>query len=48
MNSHPEGALRKVFIVAFGDVRPRKLLHKHITRLFKGRPMVTNKQREMY
>jgi hypothetical protein len=44
----PEGAFRKVFIVVFEDVSPRKILYKRITRLLKGKPMITEKERAMY
>jgi hypothetical protein len=44
----PEGALRKVFIVVFEDVSPRKIIYKRLNRLLKGKPMVTDKERAMY
>lgn len=44
----PEGAYRKVFIVVFEDVNPRKILMKRVMRLVKGKPLVTEKERAMY
>jgi hypothetical protein len=44
----PEGAMRKVFIVVFEDVNPRKMLFKRLRRLLRGKPMVTEKERAMY
>ena len=44
----PEGAFRKVFIVVFEDYHPRRMLIKRAKRLFKGKPLVTEKERAMY
>lgn len=44
----PEGAYRKVFIVVFEDVNPRKIFMKRVMRLVKGKPLVTEKERAMY
>jgi hypothetical protein len=46
--SCPEGALRKVFIVVFQDVNPRKLLYKRVKRLLTGQPLVSEQERAMY
>ena len=44
----PEGAYRKVFIVVYEDMSPRKLIVKRLSRLLKGKPLVTEKERAMY
>ncbi len=44
----PEGAYRRVFIVVFEDVNPRKIFMKRVMRLVKGKPLVTEKERAMY
>lgn len=46
--SCPEGAYRKVFIVVYEDMNPRKVLIKRLSRLIKGKPLVTEKERAMY
>ena len=43
-----EDKLRKVFIVVFEDVNPRKMLWKRARRLLRGKPMITEKERAMY
>jgi hypothetical protein len=44
----PADKLRKVFIVVFEDVNPRKMLWKRARRLLRGKPMITEKERAMY
>jgi hypothetical protein len=44
----PDGAYRKVFIVVYEDMNPRKVLFKRLSRLVKGKPLVTEKERAMY
>ena len=44
----PEGALRKVFIVVFEDYRRSRMLVKRVTRLLKGKPLVSEKELGMY
>ena len=44
----PENYYRKVFIVVFEDVNPRKMLWKRARRLLRGKPMITEKERAMY
>lgn len=44
----PEGALRKVFIVVYEDVNPRKVFVKKVKRFLKGKPLVTERERAMY
>jgi hypothetical protein len=46
--SCPEGAFRKVFIIVYEDMNPRKVLFKRLSRLIKGKPLVTEKERAMY
>ena len=44
----PEGKLRQVFIVVFEDWRSGWMLIKRATRLLKGKPMVSKKERGMF
>ena len=44
----PEGAFRKVFIVVFQDVNPRKLLLKRGKRLLRGQPLISDNEKRMY
>lgn len=44
----PEGAYRKVFIVVFQDVNPRKLLLKRVKRLLRGQPLISKNEKRMY
>jgi len=44
----PEGAFRKVFIVVFQDVNPRKLLLKRGKRLLRGQPLISENEKRMY
>lgn len=44
----PEGALRKVFIVVFQDVNPRKMFLKRVRRMLRGKPLVTEQERAMF
>jgi hypothetical protein len=44
----PEGQLRKVFIVVFEDYRRSRMLVKRLNRLFKGKPLVSEKELGMY
>jgi hypothetical protein len=44
----PEGAFRKVFIIVYEDMNPRKVLIKRLSRFIKGKPLVTEKERAMY
>jgi len=43
-----EGAYRKVFLVVFQDVNPRKQLLKRGRRLLRGQPLITEKERRIY
>jgi hypothetical protein len=44
----PEGVFRKVFIVVFQDVNPRKLLLKRVKRLLRGQPLISENEKRMY
>ena len=44
----PESALRKVFIVVFQDVNPRKMLLKRAKRLVRGQPLISENEKRMY
>jgi hypothetical protein len=44
----PEGELRKVFIVVLEEYRATQMLRKRVTRLLKGKPLVSEKERGMY
>jgi len=43
-----ETAFRKVFIVVFHDVNPRKLLLKRVKRLLGGQPLISENEKRMY
>jgi len=44
----PEGVFRKVFIVVFQDVNPWELLFKRSKRLFRGQPLISEKEKRNY
>ncbi len=44
----PENHYRKVFIVVFEEHRPLRTTIKRVQRLLKGKPMITEKEKQLY